>query len=49
MCGVVVTAAEVLEAEEDESSEEALVMAAREVFGNAFECDDESDGLEKKP
>ena len=39
----------VLEGEEDESVEDALVVAVVEILDNSFEGNDESEGLEKKP
>ncbi len=48
-CGVVVEAPDVVVVEEEELSEEALVVSVREELGNAVKCEDESDGLEKKP
>ena len=35
--------------EEEEVPEESLIMAIVEVFGDAVECEDETDGLENKP
>jgi hypothetical protein len=48
-CRVVVEAADVVVVDEEEFSEEALVMSVREEFGDAVKCEDESDGLENKP
>jgi len=48
-CGIVVEASEVVVVEDEESSEEGMVVAVREVFGDAVEGDDEPDDLENKP
>jgi hypothetical protein len=45
----VVEATDEVVVEEEEFSEEALVVSVREEFGDTVECKDESDGLENKP
>lgn len=47
--GVVIAVSTDLVEEEDESSEETVVVAVGKVLGNSFEGNDEAEGLENKP